>query len=463
MESSLAEPSPRSQAAARPEPVTFWGLLRQFLPLSLSDVTMAFCDPAITATLARMPEAVSNLAAAGVAKSIAVFFESPIIMLLHASNALAPAEASRRALRRFMLAAIAALAGLLALLCLPPVFDAVGARLLGIEGEVLRRSRGVLLWLVLWPAAIGWRRYFQGLLIRHGHGDDVGKAGILRVGAVAAILAAGYLKEIPGFVLAGAALIGGVLAEAAWVTAAASWRGLGHLPDSAASRDLPSDIPGVWRFYWPLANSMVVVWGGRALLTGALARSVDARLALAVWPAAWGLTLLVANATRMVQQVVIRNRGRVPDGLLLRFVLAVGAACSLILLALGTTSPGHQLVTVFAGSDPALAAGIRRVMRIVCAAPLLVCLQNAAQGRLISDGRTGRVNSAAWLGTGVLLGAAFAGAGAGLPGATAAAVAMILSLLTETLWLARSLRKSELPRDARPRHLDQPGRRARAG
>lgn len=435
MEARVAEPSPRRRSTARQESVTLWGLFRQFLPLSFSDVTMAFCDPAITATLTHMPESVTNLAAAGVAKSIAVFFESPIIMLLHASNAFAAAEASRRALRRFMLAAIALLAGLLTLVCLPAVFGAVGARLLGIEGEVLRRSREVLLWLVLWPAAIGWRRYFQGLLIRHGHGDDVGKAGILRVGSVAAILAAGYSKGISGFVLAGAALIGGALIEAACVTAAALWRGLDRAPESTTSDELPSDFSGVWRFYWPLANSMVVVWGGRVLLICALARSADSHLALAVWPAAWGVAVLVANATRMVQQVVIRNRGRVADGLLLRFVLLVGAACSLLLLALGTTPVGQRLLTVFAGSDPALAAGIRRVVLIVCAAPLLVCLQNAAQGRLIGDGRTRRVNLAAWLGTGVLLGAALIGVRSGMPGATAAAIAMMLSLSTETLCL----------------------------
>lgn len=337
-----------------------------------------------------------------------------------------------------MLIAIAVLAGFLALLCLPPVFDVVGTRLLAIEGEVLRRSRGVLLWLVLWPAAIGWRRFFQGLLIRHGHGVDVGKAGILRVAIVVAILAAGSFKGVPGFVLAGVALIGGVLAEAAGVTAVVFWRGLDRAPDLAACRDLPSDLRGVWGFYWPLANSMVVAWGGRALLTAVVARAADATVALAAWPAAWGLALLLANATRMVQQVVIRNRSRIEDGMLLRFALIVGAFCSLVLLGLGVTPLGKSLLAAFSGHDPSLASAIRQVILIVCVVPLLVSLQNAAQGCLISGRRTSRVNAAAWIGTFVLLGTAVVGVKAGLSGSVAAAGAMILSLLIETLCLARS-------------------------
>ena len=65
-------------------------LWKQFIPLSLSDVTMALGDPLTTTTLAHLADSRINLAAVGVAKTIAIFCESPNIMLLHASNALAP-------------------------------------------------------------------------------------------------------------------------------------------------------------------------------------------------------------------------------------------------------------------------------------------------------------------------------------------------------------------------------------
>ena len=80
-------------------------LWQQFIPLSLSDVTMALGDPLTTTTLAHLPDPRANIAAVGVAKAIAIFCESPIIMLLHASNALAPTQASRQALWKFSLIA----------------------------------------------------------------------------------------------------------------------------------------------------------------------------------------------------------------------------------------------------------------------------------------------------------------------------------------------------------------------
>jgi progressive ankylosis protein len=101
-------------------------LWQQFIPLSLSDVSMALGDPLTTTTLAHLPDARNNIAAVGVAKAIAIFCESPIIMLLHASNALAPTQASRRALWQFALIASGTMSLLLALTTLPFIFGVVG-------------------------------------------------------------------------------------------------------------------------------------------------------------------------------------------------------------------------------------------------------------------------------------------------------------------------------------------------
>ena len=81
--------------------VSLGQLWREFIPLSLSDVTMACGDPLVTTTLAHLPDARTNLAGVGIAKALAIFFESPIIMLLHASNAVAADPKSRQALWRF--------------------------------------------------------------------------------------------------------------------------------------------------------------------------------------------------------------------------------------------------------------------------------------------------------------------------------------------------------------------------
>jgi progressive ankylosis protein len=108
-------------------------LWQQFVPLSLSDVTMALGDPLTTTTLAHLADSRTNLAAVGVAKAIAIFCESPIIMLLHASNALAPTQRSRQALWKFTLIASSVMSLLLALTSIPAIFTIIGEGWLGVS------------------------------------------------------------------------------------------------------------------------------------------------------------------------------------------------------------------------------------------------------------------------------------------------------------------------------------------
>ena len=80
-------------------------------------------------------------------------------------------------------------------------------------------------------------------------------------------------------------------------------------------------------------------------------------------------------------------------------------------------------------------------MVLLCAAvPLAVALQDAIQGFLIGEARTGQVNLATWLGTSAIVGLAAAAVAAGWPGAVAAAVAMGVALLIKVAMLGWSLR-----------------------
>jgi hypothetical protein len=128
MQSSKADPP----LTTVPPTITLGTLWRQYLPLSISDVTMAAAEPLVATTLAHLPDARVSLAALGIAKSIAIFLESPIIMVLHASHALAASVAAHRALRRFVQAACVALTLAMAIILLPPVYELVVRRLLGI-------------------------------------------------------------------------------------------------------------------------------------------------------------------------------------------------------------------------------------------------------------------------------------------------------------------------------------------
>jgi progressive ankylosis protein len=421
-----------SKNSIQKDKVGLVNLWREFLPLSLSDVTMACGDPLITTTLAHLPAARSNLAAIGIAKALAIFFESPIIMILHASNALAPQQASRVALWRFVLLAGGGLSLLLGIVALPDVFSLLGSKFLGVPTELSHLVRQVLFIMCLWPFAIAWRRYFQGLLIYHGNSHAVAVAGILRLVSVAIVLAVGFTIQMSGVLLAGFALIVGVIVEAIAVTIAAYRCGATLLlPQSKDLPKLPHNLAQVWRFYCPLANSMLVVWGGRAILVGILARAQDASIALAAWPAAWGLVLVIANSTRMVQQIVIKYRNTVSDRLLMVFALSVGLFCSFLLLLTITTNVGDRIIEGFIGSDRELVNNIKPILLLCAGVPLLVALQNATQGFLVGEGRTGGVNQSTWIGTSALLSIAFVTVQLNINGGLAAAIAMVSSIAVE--------------------------------
>jgi progressive ankylosis protein len=426
-----------------PTQITLGRLWREFIPLSLSDVTMAAGDPLLTATLAHLPDTRSNLAAVGIGRTLAIFFESPIIMLLHAANAVAADRRSRQVLWQFMLLAGGGLSLGLGLLALPVIFDRVGTRYLGIPTALASTVWQVILLLILWPFAIAWRRYFQGLLIYHGNSQSIARASIARLVTMGLILAIGVAIGSSGAILAGTALIGGVLIEACWITIVAHRSGATAPPPPPATVTLPQTLRQMWRFYRPLATSMLVTWGGRAVLVGLVARSIDAPISLAAWPAASGLVVIISNSTRMVQQIIIKYQSRVPAKLLLNFALSVGGICSALLLLISTTTVGDTIVRGFIGSDRLLATNIKPVLTICAPMPLLVASQNALQGFLVGAGKTSNVNRATWLGTSVLLAIAWPTVNAGWNGAIAAATATVIALAIEVIWLISTMRSSQ--------------------
>jgi O-antigen/teichoic acid export membrane protein len=147
------------------------------------------------------------------------------------------------------------------------------------------------------------------------------------------------------------------------------------------------------------------------------------------------MVLLIANATRMVQQVIIRHRTTVPQAMLLQFAASVGGVCSLALALVAFTPVGGQLLGAFVGPHVDLLAAVQPVVGWCVPVPMLVALQNAAQGLMIGAGKTGRVNQATWLGTALLLVVTWGLMRAGLAGATAAAIAMVAALSLEMIWL----------------------------
>ena len=187
-----------------------------WLPLAATWLMMSLEGPFLTALMARLPEAKFNLAAFGVAFSLAMLVEAPIIMIMSAAAALVHGRASFLALRRFIASLNVAITAVMLLLLAPPVFRAVAQGLIGLPADVADLARFGLALLLPWPAAIGYRRFYQGVLIRHGETRRVAYGTVVRLATMGVAGGAMFaLTRLPGIAVGAAALSIGVVCEAA--------------------------------------------------------------------------------------------------------------------------------------------------------------------------------------------------------------------------------------------------------
>jgi hypothetical protein len=98
---------------------------------------------------------------------------------------------------------------------LPPVFDFIAGNLIGLPDELIRRTHVATLILLPWPATIGYRRFYQGVLIRHGLTRRVAYGTVVRLVAMAVTAIALYERPwVEGAWVGAAALSVGVTLEA---------------------------------------------------------------------------------------------------------------------------------------------------------------------------------------------------------------------------------------------------------
>ena len=228
-------------------------IFRFWLPLASTWLMMALEGPFLAALIARLPEPRYNLAAHGVAFAVAVIIEAPVIMMLGASTALVDGRISFLRLRRFTLMLNGLMTLGMLILVATPLFGVVFEGWIGLDKEIARLTRGALALLLPWPAAIGYRRFHQGLLIRSGSTRLVAYGTAVRLTAMAVTATVLFLlSDLPGAWIGASALSTGVLAEALAARALASpeVRRLCS-PKAAAGTDLT--YRDIWQFYLPLA------------------------------------------------------------------------------------------------------------------------------------------------------------------------------------------------------------------
>jgi Na+-driven multidrug efflux pump len=277
-----------------------------WLPLASTWFMMALEGPFLSAIIARLSEPKFNLAAYGVAFSLAILIESPVIMLMSASTALVKDWLSYKKLFRFTLALnIIITAGML-VLAIPHVFFFVGDTLIGLPKEVSHLTYYSIIFLIPWPAAIGFRRFYQGVLIYHKHTRRVAYGTVIRLVSMA--LTAFWLYKnmsLHGAYVGAIALSSGVCAEA--VAVRIMVHGVLTKLKTVSSSDNQDNLTyrQIITFYTPLALTSILSLGAHPIITFFVGKSEMALESLAVIPVIGSFLFLFRSLGLSYQEAVI--------------------------------------------------------------------------------------------------------------------------------------------------------------
>ncbi|HOW84855.1 MAG TPA: hypothetical protein P5119_05825 [Candidatus Aminicenantes bacterium] len=379
--------------AVPPNALTPRRIARFWLPLEATWLMMALEGPFVAAIIARLPSPKENLAAFAVASALAWIVESPIIMMLSASNALVQDGLACRKMRRFSNALNAAVTAVMIVLITPPVFAFVARGVMGLEPGLAGLAGRSMIFLVLWPGAIGFRRFYQGILIRNGRPQAVTWGTVIRLAAMAAtglLLALAF--RLPGASVGTGALGVGVVAEAAasWFMARRTVRGLLGQDDAACAFGRALTAGRIVRFYGPLALTSFLTFFINPLTTFFLARGRMPLESLAALPVVTGLVFLFRSAGISMQEVVIALLGDDGSGrrALSRFTIRLGAV-STTALALVSLSPLSMIwYRRVSGLSPDLAAFAVLPGALLSLLPFLESILSLERGVLVRAHRT---------------------------------------------------------------------------
>jgi O-antigen/teichoic acid export membrane protein len=277
-----------------------------WIPLALTWLMMALEGPIVASVIARLQEAKLNLAAYGVAMSVAFISEGPIIMLVSTATALVRNYSSYKKLLRFALVLNGLLTVLLAGLMIPQVFSFLADEVVGLPEEVSRLAYWSMLFFLPWPAAIGMRRFYQGILIRNNRTRFVTYGTITRLATLTAVaLGFSWWGNLPGACVGSLSLSAGVVCEAVAIRIMVHGV-LRHLKANAAEENpAPLTYREIASFYAPLALTSLLFLSAHSIVTFFVARSEMALESLAVLPVIGALMFIFRSFGLSYQETVI--------------------------------------------------------------------------------------------------------------------------------------------------------------
>jgi hypothetical protein len=419
--------------------------------------------PTVSAAINRLPDEVVMLAAMGLVTSLSVTIESPIINMLATSTALGRDRRAYLLLRRFTIHWMIALTAISVLVAYTSLFDLVVRRWMGVPENVAEWVRPGLRIMIFWSAAIGWRRFLQGILIRFKQTRKIAWGTAVRLAASGGtVICLAWLSELPGVVTGSIALMAGVIAEALYATVVTRplvRREFG--PDSVPQGE-ELTYRDLLRFHLPLAATSVLILMVQPMVAFSLARLAQPTLSLASWPVLFQLMLMARAAALALPEVVIAlAEGGENIQRIRQFSLTLAVVNTVVMLLFVLTPLVDLYLRGVQDVDPEVGQRVRSGLLLFAPLPALQVFISWVRGLLIHEKRTGLVNAGMFVNLAATGAVLFLGVVTGWPGISAAALSLTAAAALELAflwWRAKSVLRLSLPSLELGRPSVAPGR-----
>jgi hypothetical protein len=368
-------------------------------------------------------------------------------MLMSAATALVRDRESYLKLRAFSRALTLGTTAVLLLLLVPPVYRWLVDDLMGLPRAVSEVTYPALWFFIPWPAAIGYRRFLQGVLIRTGRTRLIALGTVIRLLAMAGVALVGYLMlDLSGASLAALSLASGVCVEAgvARVMARDAVRALlaGDYDVGAPPAPRYREIAA---FYAPLALTSVIGLSIHPLLTFFMGRGVAPVESLAVFPVVHALSFVFRSLGLAYQDAAIALMGgrfeHLPE--LRRFARTLGLATSAGLALVAFTPLSRVYFETISGLPGALSAYAFTPVLLIVFLPALTVQLSLQRAILVEGRRTRHVTIASAIEVGSIAACFLAlGWGLRLVGVTAAFASFLCGRLASNGYLALACRNA---------------------
>jgi len=323
-------------------------VFRFWIPLCATWLMMGAEGPVLTSIIARLADPTLNLAAYGVAIAVGMLIESPVIHLLSTTVALARDKHSLEELQKYTLKVNVLVTVGMVVVVMPPFYNLMAISILRLPADIATPMHWALIGMIPFPAAVGFRRSIQGVLIRYGHTRLVAMGTIVRFAAMAgSALLLVLTNSLPGALIGTLGLSSGVVAEA-FTTRFMARKVIATMhnePLAGVPTRQPLTQRDIFRFHLPLAMTSLISFAVMPMLTIFMNRAPLPIMSLAVLPVVDSLVFLFRSFGFSYQEVGIALMGEKRENeAVIRRVGWYIAAGTTALLAVLTFTPLLDLV-----------------------------------------------------------------------------------------------------------------------